>query len=128
MKKMKIFESAECTVEQTPGAKKDLELMRVHIILSTLRSNGIDVERYNIVYDKSPFIENKKVYMILEDDGIESLPIIVIDDEVVMVGRYPSRGEFAKLLGISKNILINKQNNGILRYLDMWVKKVLKDL
>ena len=112
MSKMQIFESAECTVTQTPGAKKDSELMRVHIIINTLRTNGIGIERYNIVYDESPFIENEIVSNLLGTIGVDSLPIIIVDDEVAMFGRYPSRTEFAKLLGIPRSILVNQKNFG----------------
>ena len=112
MSKMQIFESAECTVIQTPGAKKDSELMRIHIIINTLRTNGIEIERYNIVYDESPFIENEIVSNLLGTIGIDGLPIIIVDDEVAMFGRYPSRTEFAKLLGIPRSILVNQKNFG----------------
>ena len=107
MSKMQIFESAECTTVQTPGAKKDSELMRVHVIINTLRTNGIEIERYNIVYDESPFIESKIVSSLLYTVGVDILPIIVVDNEVAMFGRYPSRTEFARLLGIPRNILVN---------------------
>lgn len=118
MRKMKIFESAECTITQTPGAKKDSELMRVHVIINTLRINGIEVERYNIIYDEDPFVKNEIVSSLLDSVGIDGLPIIIVDNEVAMSGRYPSRIEFVKLLGIPRNLLINKNNNfGGCRYL-----------
>ncbi|MGL5694155.1 MAG: arsenic metallochaperone ArsD family protein, partial [Peptostreptococcaceae bacterium] len=90
MSKMKIFESAECTIEDTPGSKKDSELMRIHYIINTLRQNGIEVERYNIVYDDTPFVEDKNVYQILNNIGINGLPIIIVNEEIVISGRYPS--------------------------------------
>lgn len=106
MAKMKIFESAQCTIEDTPGSKKDSELMRIHYIINELRKNGIEVERYNIVYDETPFIENETVWNILESSGINSLPIIIVNEEVAIYGRYPSRKEFTKLLDVPKEILI----------------------
>ena len=77
-----------------------------------MRTNGIEIERYNIVYDESPFIENEIVSNLLGTIGIDGLPIIIVDDEVAMFGRYPSRTEFAKLLGIPRSILVNQKNFG----------------
>ena len=108
MKKMKLFESAVCTCSQNPNSKENLELLRIHVIVEILKKQGIEIERYNINEDSEEFIENEVIFKYIQSVGVNGLPAIVVDDEIVIMGRYPSRSEFISLLGVSKEVLISK--------------------
>lgn len=108
MKNIKLFESAVCTCAENPNSKENQELLRVYVIVDALKKQGIEIERYNINDDSEEFIENEVVFKYMQSVGVNGLPITVVDDEIVIMGRYPSRSEFISLLEIPKEVLISK--------------------
>ncbi|HAS79679.1 MAG TPA: arsenical resistance operon transcriptional repressor ArsD, partial [Fusobacteriaceae bacterium] len=61
MKKMQIFEPAMCCSTGLCGAGIDSELLRISAALSTLKTNGIEVDRFNLSSSPQEFIDNKIV-------------------------------------------------------------------
>ena len=51
------------------------------------------------------FTNNKKVKSALSKNGKKALPLILVDDDIVIEGRYPTNEEIMELLEISKNYL-----------------------
>jgi hypothetical protein len=45
------------------------------------------------------FVENEKAKAFLEASGAEGLPLLLLDGETVMAGRYPKRAELARWFG-----------------------------
>ncbi|WMJ88216.1 arsenite efflux transporter metallochaperone ArsD [Anaerocolumna sp. MB42-C2] len=110
MKKMQIFEPAMCCPTGLCGVGVDPELMRISTVLNTLKKNGITINRYNLTNAPQEFVNNKSVNNCLKEKGVDSLPIIVLDDEIVITGRYPTNDEFVKLLNIPRIYLGVKPN------------------
>jgi len=108
MKKMFIYEPAMCCSTGLCGVSVDPELLRISTTLNNLKKNGILVERYNLTNAPQEFIKNKEVNEFINRNGVEELPLILIDNAIVMSGRYPSNEEFVKLLEIPKDILTSK--------------------
>lgn len=46
------------------------------------------------------FVHNEKAKVFLEASGAEGLPLLLLDGETVMAGRYPKRAELARWFGI----------------------------
>jgi len=101
MKKMYIYEPAMCCDTGLCGVGVDPELLRVSTVLNNLKKKGIIVERYNLSSAPMKFITNEAVNKLINEKGVEELPAIVLDDEIVIKGRYPSNEEFAKYLDVS---------------------------
>ncbi|WP_313134941.1 arsenite efflux transporter metallochaperone ArsD [Anaerocolumna sp.] len=108
MKKMQIFEPAMCCSTGLCGVSVDLELLRISTLLSALEKNGIQVERYNLSGSPQEFVKNKAINDYIKKKGAEGLPAVVIDDEIVITGRYPSNDEFVKLLNIPDTYIRRK--------------------
>ena len=100
MKKMEIYEPAMCCSTGLCGVNVDAELLRVATALEHLKSNGIIVNRYNLSSAPQAFIVNKEVAGQLQSSGIETLPLIVVDGEIVIKKRYPTNEEICSLLEI----------------------------
>ena len=47
------------------------------------------------------FVQNEKAKAFLEASGAEGLPLLLLDGETVMAGRYPKRAELARWFGIT---------------------------
>jgi hypothetical protein len=108
MKKMFIYEPAMCCETGICGVGVDKELLRISTVLNTLKKHGITVQRYNLSNAPQEFINNKAVNEFINIHGVDELPAIVVDGEIIITGRYPTNDEFSKILGISPNFLGEK--------------------
>jgi hypothetical protein len=111
MKKMQIFEPAMCCSTGLCGVGVDQELLRISTVLNAMEKNGVKVERFNLSNAPQEFIMNKVVNNFVQANGIDGLPITVVDDEIVITGRYPETEEFAQLLDIPTNH-VSEQTGG----------------
>lgn len=98
--KMQIFEPAMCCSTGLCGVGVDPELLRISTVLNTLKNNGVEVDRFNLTNAPGEFVTNKTVNAYLNENGVDGLPVIVVDNEIVITGRYPSNEELAKLLNV----------------------------
>ena len=113
MKRMSIYEPAMCCDTGVCGVNVDPELVRMSTVINILKKNGITIERYNWSGEPMAFANNEKVKEALDKNGVDILPLILVDDEIVIEGRYPKNDEIMELLEISKEYFkASKQNKG----------------
>jgi hypothetical protein len=115
MKKMIIFDPAMCCSTGVCGPSIDPELLRVSTVLNNLKSRGIIVDRFNLTNNPQAFVDNQVINEILNSEGIECLPVTIVDGEVVKTTKYPTNEEFCSFLEIPENYLklqIKKKSNG----------------
>lgn len=100
MKKMKIYEPAMCCSTGLCGASVNAELLRISTVISTLEKKGISIERYNLSSAPQEFMKNAKIVELLNKEGVNCLPLTMVDDELVLTNRYPTNEEISKFLQI----------------------------
>ncbi len=105
MKKMIIFEPAMCCGTGVCGPSVDPELLRVSTVLNNLKNKGILIERHNLSNNPQIFVENKELNEMLNKEGVEVLPVIMVNGIVVKTKGYPTDEEFCKLLGLPEDFL-----------------------
>lgn len=105
MKRMVIFEPAMCCDTGICGPSVDPELLRISTAINNMRSNGIIVERYNLSSNPQIFVDNKEISRILNKDGIEILPVTMVDGVIVKTKAYPTNDEISKFLRIDGKYL-----------------------
>ena len=105
MKTMKIFEPAMCCPTGLCGVGVDPELLRISTVLNTLKENGVEVQRYNLTSAPKEFVSHKAVAEFLNKFGPDKLPVVMVDDFIVITGRYPSNEEFTSWLELSPELL-----------------------
>jgi hypothetical protein len=105
MKNMQIYEPAMCCSTGLCGVGVDPELLRISTVLNTMEKNGIKVERYNLSNSPQEFIKNKAVNNIIKTEGVEILPLAILDGEIIITGRYPTNEEFVKHLDIPMSFI-----------------------
>ena len=105
MKKMVIFEPAMCCSTGVCGPGVDRQLLRVSTVINNLKNNGVLVERYNLSGNPQVFVDNKTINKILNEVGIEVLPITMVDDVIVKTKAYPTDEEFSNLLDVPVSCL-----------------------
>lgn len=109
MKKMQIFEPAMCCSTGLCSVGVDPELLRISTVLNSMEKNGVTVERYNLTNSPQEFITNKVVNNFIKANGVDGLPITVLDGEIIISGRYPKNEEFVKLLNIPMSFIGEQQ-------------------
>ena len=105
MKKMQIFEPAMCCSTGLCGVGVDPELLRISTVLNSMEKNGVTVERFNLSSAPQEFIINKVVNNFIKANGVDGLPITVLDGEIIINSRYPKNEEFVKLLNIPMSFI-----------------------
>jgi len=105
MKKMQIFEPAMCCSTGLCGVGVDPELLRISTVINTLEKSGVKVDRFNLTDAPIEFINNKTINEFIYAEGAEGLPVVLIDGEIIIKGRYPSNEELTRHLDISKDVL-----------------------
>lgn len=109
MAKMIIFDPAMCCSTGLCGPVINPELLRISTALSNLEKNGVKVERYNLNNNPQAFVDNMVVSEILNRDGVDVLPVTIVDGKIVKTKSYPTNDELLKFLGVPENYLKAKK-------------------
>jgi hypothetical protein len=79
----------------------DQKLVDFSADLDWAKQQGLVVERMNLAQQPMAFVENLIVKGLLERSGEGALPITLVDGELALAGRYPSRDDLARWIGAS---------------------------
>ena len=101
MPNIQIFDPALCCSTGVCGVEVDQNLVNFAADVDWAKQNGAQVERFNLAQQPLAFAENPTVKGFLQRSGQEALPLVLVDGEVALAGRYPTRAELSRWLGIS---------------------------
>lgn len=96
MPAIQVFDSALCCSSGVCGTNVDQHLVDFAADFAWARQNGAAIERFNLAQQPTAYAENMVVRGFLERSGTEALPLILVDGEVALAGRYPHRNELAR--------------------------------
>lgn len=100
MKSIQVFDPALCCSSGVCGVDVDQQLVTFAADVEWAKQQGVAVERFNLAQQPLAFAQNAVVKGFLERSGAESLPLILIDGEVALAGRYPTRDELSRWAGV----------------------------
>ena len=95
MSKIRVYDKPMCCSTGVCGPQVDPVLPRFASDLEWLKSQGHQVERFNLAQQPQEFTTNQQVTKLLESEGVDCLPLIFVDDRVVSRSDYPSRENLA---------------------------------
>jgi len=95
MAKVEIYDKPMCCSTGICGPEVDPVLPRFAADLDWLKSAGHEVERFNLAHQPAAIAENGTVQKALAAGGVESLPLVIVDGQVVSSAAYPSRKQLA---------------------------------
>ena len=98
---VQVFEPPMCCSTGVCGPSVDPVLPQFTADLEWLKSQGVEVERYNLAQQPRKFVETEAVKKMLAASGNKCLPLLLVDGQIVSEGGYPSRDELAVLSGIA---------------------------
>ena len=102
MKTLQVFDPPMCCSSGVCGAVVDSNLVNFAGSLQWLGMNGVHVERFNPLHQYDVFAANAVVTKAVNEKGIECLPLILLDGEIVSSGSYPSRLELSDMAGLGR--------------------------
>lgn len=100
MRKLEFYEPAMCCDTGLCGPGVDPELLRIATVMEDLAKAGACAARHNLKSEPGMFVTNGIVAEILKKQGMDALPLTLVDDEVVAKGSYPSTERLSELLGV----------------------------
>ena len=83
------------------GQDVDQALVSLAADLDWAKQQGAVVERFNLAQQPMDFVQNATVKAFLERSGAEALPLVLVDGEVALAGRYPNRAELTRWAGLA---------------------------
>ena len=101
MKKIEIFDPAMCCPTGLCGTNIRTELMRIAVVIETLKKQGITVTRHNLRDEPQVYVTNQVVNDYLQKYGAEALPITLVDGEVAVSKTYPTTRQMSEWSGVN---------------------------
>lgn len=99
MRQIEIFDPAMCCPTGLCGTSINPELMRIAVVIETLKKQGIIVPRHNLRDEPQVYVSNKTVNEYLQKHGAEALPITLVDGEVAVSKGYPTTKQMSEWTG-----------------------------
>lgn len=101
MKKLALYETALCCSTGVCGPSVDEDLLRITGVMKQVKeAEGVMMVRYNLASNPNSFVRNQNVIDTMQNKGQDSLPITVLDGEIVKTGAYPTNEEISEYLNI----------------------------
>ena len=100
MKAIQVFDPPLCCNTGVCGADVDQSLVDFSADVSWANRNGARIDRFNLAQQPMAFAENTTVKGFLERSGQAGLPLVLVEGEIAMAGRYPTRGELIRWAGL----------------------------
>ncbi len=88
MKSIQVYDPPMCCPTGLCGNDIDPALVSFAALLAELIRKGVKVERYNLGQQPMAFVQNPAVKALLDQEGLAALPLIFVDGEVHLKGRY----------------------------------------
>ena len=102
MTTIQVYDPALCCSTGVCGVDVDQQLVSFSADVDWAKQLGAQVERFNLAQQPMAFAENNTVKAFLERSGQDALPLILVDGEMALAGRYPTRQELARWAGITE--------------------------
>ncbi|TNH85212.1 MULTISPECIES: arsenite efflux transporter metallochaperone ArsD [Aeromonas] len=100
MSVIQIFDPALCCASGVCGTEVEQRLVNFAADVAWAKGQGVAIERFNLAQQPMVFAETPAVSAFLMHAGEAGLPLVLVDGQVVLTGRYPGRSELARYAGL----------------------------
>lgn len=112
MRNIQVFDPVLCCGTGVCGVSVDQALVDFSADADWAMRHGARIERFNLGQEPLAFAGNPLVRTFLERSGQAALPLTLVDNEVALAGRYPSRAELARWAGIAEEATAVQAQSG----------------
>jgi hypothetical protein len=96
---VQVYDKPMCCPTGVCGPQIDPVLPRFSADLKWLSDQGHQVERFNLAQQPEEFANSSTVQELLSSEGVDCLPLLVIDGKIVSRSEYPTRENLALWTG-----------------------------
>lgn len=107
---VEVFDPAMCCSTGVCGSDVDTALVDFANDVKWMKSEGIDIKRFNLGQEPEVFKMNPTVLTRLQKDGSECLPLIFINGKLVAEGGYPNREQLTEWISPSGSAESNQSS------------------
>ena len=100
MTTIQVFDPAMCCGTGVCGVDINQQLVHFAADSEWVKQQGVKLERFNLAQQPMVFAENTLVKNFLQRSGPEGLPLVLLNGEIALAGRYPSRDELKRWAGL----------------------------
>ena len=93
-----IYDPAMCCATGVCGPAADPALLALTRDIRWLEKQGVTVRRYGLSQEPQAFVQEPRITGLMQAFGDKALPATLVDGEVLMFGRYPTRDEMIDAL------------------------------
>jgi hypothetical protein len=90
---VEIFDPPMCCPTGLCGPALDQTLLDVSEMMLQLKTEGIEIERYQMTSHPQAFLNNAEVMRLVRERQMEALPVTVVKGQVIKTGAYPTLDE-----------------------------------
>ena len=101
-KRLEIYDPAMCCSTGVCGPSPDEELVALAGELQKLNQQA-EIQRFNLAQQPAAFAANPVIQQILEEEGPDALPVILVDGRLAMKGVYPTEQQLRQLIGAEES-------------------------
>ena len=105
MKTLKIYDPAMCCPTGVCGTSVDTKLLQLSNFINSLDKKMFEVKRYGLTTNPQEYVTNGEVSQLLNKEGVEVLPLIFLDDELLFKGYYPDVPQLSSKMGLSSFVV-----------------------
>lgn len=94
-----VFDPALCCATGVCGPDVDQDLVRFAADAAWAGAQGARLTRHNLAQDPLAFAQHPVVAAVLKLNGAQALPLLLLNGELALSGRYPTREELTRWIG-----------------------------
>lgn len=102
MKNIQVFDPALCCNTGVCGVEVNQALVTFAADVEWAKQQGAHIERFNLAQQPMAFADNALVKGFLERAGQEALPLTLVEGELALAGRYPTRADLTRWAGLTQ--------------------------
>jgi hypothetical protein len=100
MKTLKIYDPAMCCPTGVCGTSVDTKLVQLANFLNSLDKTMFEVKRFGLSTNPQEYVKNSEVSRLLNEEGVECLPLIFLDNTLLFKKDYPNVPALSSKMGL----------------------------
>ena len=100
MAHVKVYDPAVCCSTGVCSPDADASIAQFTAALDRAKKAGVIVDRFTLAHQPGEYVANTTIRSLLETEGMDVLPVVFLDGEILSKGGYPERSELLSRLNV----------------------------
>ena len=100
MSHVKVYDPAVCCSTGVCSPDADASIAQFSAALEKARKAGVTVDRFTLAHQPAEYVANTTIKSLLDTEGVDVLPVVMVDGEVLSKGDYPGRAALLSRLEV----------------------------